>query len=126
VLAFDFGLRWIGVAAGQSVTRTATPAATLRGRAGTPRWVEVDALVGQWRPTQLLVGLPLNMDGTESEMSERARDFARTLEARYGIATALVDERLTSFEARGVESDEAARHAVAARIIAESWLSGGS
>jgi putative Holliday junction resolvase len=126
VLAFDFGLRSIGVAVGQNVTRTASPAGTLLARSGAPRWEEVDALVTRWRPSRLLVGLPLNMDGTESEMSGRARAFAVALGARYGIPFDLVDERLTSVEARGLSDDGAERHAIAARLIAESWLSGGT
>jgi putative Holliday junction resolvase len=126
VLAFDFGLRHIGVAFGQSVTRTASPVATLAARRGEPRWEDVDALVRQWRPTTLLVGLPLNMDSTTSEMAENARAFADALADRYRLPVHLVDERLTSFEARGLSPDEEERHAVAARLIAESWLSGGS
>jgi putative Holliday junction resolvase len=126
VLAFDFGLRWIGVAVGQSVSRTASPLATLPARDGRPRWEDVDALVTTWKPRRLLVGLPLNMDSTPSTMSERARAFAASLADRYAIEVEMVDERLTSFEARGMSADEDARHALAARLIAESWLSGGS
>jgi putative Holliday junction resolvase len=126
VLAFDFGLRSIGVAVGQNVTRTASPAGTLVARGGAPRWEEVDAIVTRWRPARLLVGLPLNMDGTESEMSGRAREFAVALGARYGLAVELVDERLTSVEARGLSDESRERHAIAARLIAESWLSGGT
>ena len=125
VLAFDFGLSRIGVATGQTVTRTATPLATLRARRGEPEWREVDALVGEWRPDVLLVGLPLNMDSTPSEMSEHASIFARALEQRYAIAVRMVDERLTSFEARGLSDVEDARHAIAAQLIAQTFLSGG-
>ena len=123
VLAFDFGLSRIGIAAGQSVTRTATPIATLRARRGEPEWREVDALLRTWRPDLLLVGLPLNMDSTPSEMSERASAFARALEQRYAIAVRMVDERLTSFEARGLSDVEDARHAIAAQLIAQTFLS---
>jgi putative Holliday junction resolvase len=126
VLAFDFGLRAIGVAVGQSVTRTASSVSTLAARGGVPRWEEVDALVSRWQPDRLLVGLPLNMDATPSEMSGRARAFAAALESRYGIGVELVDERLTSFEARGLSADPEARHALAAKLIAQSWLNGGS
>jgi putative Holliday junction resolvase len=91
-----------------------------------PRWEAVDAIVSHWRPARLLIGLPLNMDGTESEMSARARDFAQALGARYGIAFDLVDERLTSVEARGLSDDPVERHAIAARLIAESWLNAGT
>ncbi len=122
VLAFDFGLRNIGVATGQAITHTASEIATVRARDGVPDWNVVDALVRQWRPDALLVGLPLNMDDTESEMSTRAKSFAKKLRLRYRLTVNLVDERLTSFEARGISGDLDARHAIAARLIAETYL----
>ena len=122
VLAFDFGLRNIGVATGQTITRTATPLATLRARDGIPDWRAVAALIDEWRPDVLLVGLPLNMDDTKSEMSERAERFAKQLTRRFDRAVELVDERLTSFEARGLSPDIDAQHAIAARLIAETYL----
>jgi putative Holliday junction resolvase len=122
VLAFDFGLRNIGVATGQAITHTASEIATVRARDGVPDWNAVDALVRQWRPDALLVGLPLNMDDTESEMSTRAKRFAKKLRVRYHLTVNLVDERLTSFEARGISDDLDAQHAIAARLIAETYL----
>jgi len=119
VLAFDFGLRHIGVAVGQTVTRTASPLETIRATNGRPDWKSVDRLVSDWRPCRLLVGLPLNMDDTESEMSERARVFARRLAARSGVEVTLVDERLATRSATG------SSHAAAAALIAESWLNDG-
>ena len=122
VLAFDFGLRNIGVATGQAITRTASEIATVRARDGVPDWNTVDALVRQWQPDALLVGLPLNMDDTESEMSTRAKGFAKKLRSRYRLTVKLVDERLTSFEARGISDDLDTQHAIAARLIAETYL----
>lgn len=116
VLAFDFGLRHIGVAAGQTITRTASPLTTLSARDGSPDWQAVGKLVGDWRPVQLVVGLPLNMDDTESEMSGRARAFAKKLARHTGLPVAMADERLTS---RAVGD---ASHAAAAALIAETWL----
>ncbi|MDZ7668450.1 MAG: Holliday junction resolvase RuvX [Gammaproteobacteria bacterium] len=118
VLAFDFGLRHIGVASGQTVTGTATPLITLRARHGRPDWAAVAELAASWRPLYLLVGLPLNMDDTESDMSERAREFAAALERHTGIPCLLVDERLTSRAAR----EYGGEHAAAAALIAETWL----
>lgn len=120
VLAFDFGLKHIGVAVGQRVTRTASPLTTLRASNGKPDWREVTELVDQWRAERLLVGLPLNMDDTESEMSERARAFAEQLSARVAVEVVMVDERLSSFEASRLSSDD--NHAIAASLIAESYL----
>ena len=120
MLAFDFGLRYIGVACGQTITRTATSLTTLRARNGRPDWSELVALVESWRPVRLLVGLPLNMDDTESEMSARARTFARSLGQRTRLPVSLVDERLTTMEASDI--DPADRHGVAAVLIAETWF----
>ena len=122
VLAFDFGLRNIGVATGQMITRTATELVTLRARDGVPDWREVATLVAEWRPDLLLVGLPLNMDDTKSDMAVRAERFAKQLRKRFGREVALVDERLTSVEARGLSRDIGAQHAIAARLIAETYL----
>lgn len=124
VLAFDFGLRHIGVAVGQTVTRTASPLETISAADGSPDWGAVDRLLGEWRPCRLLVGLPLNMDDTESEMSERARRFAGRLAHRSGIEVTLVDERLTSYASRHADG-RGGSHAMAAVLIAETWLNDG-
>jgi len=126
VLAFDFGLKNIGVAAGQSISRTATAIATLGARDGTPDWSAVDALLAEWRPHVVLVGLPLNMDETMSEMGERAAAFAQRLRERYALEVVMVDERLTSVAARELSREPSARHAIAARLIAETYLNAGS
>jgi putative Holliday junction resolvase len=118
VLAFDFGLASIGVAAGQTVTGTASPLITLRASNGKPRWPQLMDLVRTWHPVKLLVGLPLNMDDTESDMSCRARAFAAILQRHTGIDTELVDERLTTREA----VQQGGNHALAAALIAETWL----
>lgn len=125
VLAFDFGLKHIGVATGQPLTGTATPLTTLRARDGMPDFGEVGALISEWRPTRLLIGLPLNMDDSESDMSRRARKFARRLEGRFRVPAELVDERLSSREAHsrlGKGAASAHSHAAAAAVIAETWL----
>jgi len=120
ILAFDFGLRHIGVAAGQTVTKTATPLATVRARQGKPQWQDVLDLVEEWRPGALVVGLPLNMDDTESDMSGRARRFAELLGNRTGLPVYMVDERLTSNAVRHLGADRS--HERAAVMIAETWL----
>lgn len=129
VLAFDFGLRNIGVAVGQPVTRTASPLATLKAADGTPNWLEVGALIEEWKPTTLLVGLPLNMDDSESEMSALARVFASKLAGRFRSRVEMVDERLTTIAARQVAAERAhdeRAHEVAAVLIAQTWLASGS
>jgi len=120
VLAFDFGLRHIGIAVGQPVTNTASPLTTLTAANGTPKWPEVRALIEEWQPTTLLVGLPLNMDDSESDMSALARGFANNLKRRFKLPVELVDERLTTYAAQRVDPDRA--HEVAAVLIAQTWL----
>lgn len=121
VLAIDFGLKHFGLAVGQSVSRTATPLSAIAASDGTPDWRLLDAAIGEWRPQRLLVGLPLNMDGTNSEMAERARRFAAALGNRHAQPVELVDERLTTIEAKRLRPD-GDDHSVAAALIAETWL----
>ena len=100
VLAFDFGTRKIGVASGQSITATGSPLSAIACRGQAPDFDRIAALLEEWQPDALVVGLPLNMDGSESELSGRARRFARQLEGRFGKPVFLVDERLSTREAR--------------------------
>lgn len=99
VLAFDFGLVRIGVAVGDWETRLAHPLETIAGEANDQRFGRIAALIGEWRPAALVAGLPLNMDGTEHDLSRRARRFANQLQGRFRLPVTLVDERLTSFDA---------------------------
>lgn len=131
VLAFDYGLKNIGVAYGQSVTGTATELAPLKARDGIPDWEHIAALLKEWRPQLLLVGLPLNMDDTESELSQRARKFGSRLNGRFGLPVEMFDERLTTRLAkeeareRGHKGDYASLpvDSIAARLLLESWFS---
>ena len=100
-LAFDFGSQWIGVATGQKITGTASPLPPLKANDGIPNWDQIQQLIDQWQPDGFIVGIPLNMDGTESEMTLRARKFKNRLHGRYGLPAFEHDERLTSFEAKG-------------------------
>lgn len=100
VLAFDYGLRHIGTAIGQRLIGSSNPAGVIRARDGVPDWEAVAKLIREWQPDLILVGLPLNMDGTDSPMSDRARKFARQLNGRYGSQVEMIDERLTSFAAK--------------------------
>jgi len=95
VLAFDFGARWIGVAVGDTETRLANPLGMFEAASAGRCMAEVETLVREWRPGQLVVGLPLAMDGSEHDMTRRARRFARRLEARFRLPVELTDERLS-------------------------------
>ena len=99
VLAFDFGLKRIGVAVGDWENRLAHPLETISGDGNDARFGRIGALIQEWRPTQFVCGLPFSMDGTEHDLTRRARRFANQLSGRFGLSVSLVDERLTSFDA---------------------------
>lgn len=127
VLAFDFGLKQIGVASGQSITQAGSPLTILSAKNGVPDWRQVEKLVKDWRPDLILVGLPLNMDDSESELSNRARHFARALHSRFNYPIKMVDERLTTREAKNLQSESEGQRKVhlddvAAALILDSWF----
>jgi len=130
VLAFDFGERHIGVAVGDTETRLASPLGMFSATGAERRLAEIAALVREWRPERLLVGLPLAMDGSEHDMTRRARRFARQLAAHFRLPVDFADERLSSTAAeeflretgRGGRKHKHAAHALAARIILQSYL----
>ncbi|HLV77896.1 MAG TPA: Holliday junction resolvase RuvX [Marinobacter sp.] len=129
ILAFDFGTRRIGVAAGQEMLGTGQPLTMIPARDGIPDWSAIEALLAEWQPDIVLVGLPLNMDDTENDMCARARKFGKRLHGRFHVTVDMVDERLTSFEAKGEVmaaggSRDYGRHGVddrAAVLILETW-----
>jgi putative Holliday junction resolvase len=116
VLGFDWGRRRIGTAVGNSVTRTATPLSTLRDL----KFDAIAALIRQWQPQQLVVGLPLHPDGAEHDNTAHARRFARQLEGRFRLPVALVDERYTSVAAEDAGADDV--DSAAAQLIVEQYL----
>ncbi|MBE8718973.1 Holliday junction resolvase RuvX [Cellvibrio polysaccharolyticus] len=130
LLAFDYGTKNIGVACGQTITRSANALAPLKARDGVPDWNQIEQLLTEWKPDLVLVGLPLNMDGSESELSTRARKFANRIHGRFGVKVDTVDERLSSFEAKGEVIRQGGSRdyknnpvdSIAARIILEGWF----
>ena len=134
IMGFDYGTRKIGIAVGQLITKTANPIAIISARDGVPDWSEIEKLILEWQPTQFVIGLPLNMDETESEMSQRSLKFARRLTGRFNIPHHTIDERLTSREARSLHESHSSTQRgsagrsgneiddIAAQIILESWL----
>lgn len=99
VLAFDFGEKRIGVAVGEWETQSAHPLETIAGEANAVRFSRIAELIGEWRPVELVVGLPMSLEGEEHELSRRCRRFANQLNGRFGLPVRLVDERLTSVAA---------------------------
>jgi putative pre-16S rRNA nuclease len=130
ILAFDFGTRWIGVAVGDTETRIANPLGMFPADSAGRRMAEIESLLREWRPERLLVGLPLSMDGAEHGITRRARRFARELEARFRLPVTFADERLSSASARetlrgqgrGGREHKHEAHALAAKIILQSYL----
>jgi len=129
-IAFDYGLKNIGVAQGNDITNTAQELPQMKARDGIPNWDEVEKLLLEWKPSKVIVGLPLNMDGTTSELSARAKKFANRLNGRFGVTIEMMDERLSSFEAKGEAAERGHKgnygkqpiDSIAARLILESWL----
>lgn len=132
VLAFDYGLRRIGAAVGQAFTATASPLQAISARDGKPDWTAIEALLEEWRPRALVIGLPYNLDGSRQEMTDRAKKFGRQLHGRFKLPVHEVDERLSSVEAerRLKELRQSGRKRVsktdidsaAACILLENWL----
>ncbi len=128
LLGFDYGLKRIGVAVGQELTGTASALLTVRANDGKPDWDAISKLIGQWQPDEVVVGLPLNMDGSFHELSYRAQRFGNQLHGRYNLPAHFMDERLSSLDAerelkgksRKVQAADIDK--VAAKIILKSWL----
>lgn len=131
VMAFDFGSRRIGVAVGQELVGKATPLSPLTARDGIPDWRKVTDVILEWRPDVFVVGLPLNMDDSESEMSRRARKFGNRLYGRYARPIEFVDERGSTREAKQLARERGRRagsyrddgvDGIAAEIILETFF----
>ena len=122
LLCFDYGEKHIGVAVGQTVTGTATPLSILNTVNNDPDWAAISLLVKDWRPDALIVGMPLNMDGSGQPMTKQAARFARRLEGRYNLPVFTMDERLSTFEAKVRSGQETGLDSIAAQAILETWL----
>ncbi|WP_417542864.1 Holliday junction resolvase RuvX [Methylophaga thalassica] len=130
LLGFDFGMKNIGIAVGQELTATANPLTAIKARDGIPDWSQIEKLLKEWQPDLLIVGLPLNMDGTEQEMTAAAKRFGNRLNGRFNIPVEWQDERLTTYEAldqMGIRSKMDSRQRsdvdqLSAQLILQSWL----
>lgn len=130
ILGFDFGMKSIGVAIGNHLTGTARGLTAIAARDGIPNWESVAQLINEWQPDTLIVGLPLNMDGTEQPMTAAAKRFGNRLNNRFNIPVIWHDERLTTFEALDQMGVRSKMHTskrsdvdkLSAQIILQSWL----
>lgn len=132
ILAFDFGLRRIGVAVGQQVTASASPLGCVANGERGPDWAAIAALVHDWQPARIIVGIPLNVDGTPASLTARVVEFASEF-GRFDLPVETEDERYSSLEAEARLRSERAQglrgrinkdmiDSAAATLIAERWL----
>ena len=133
-LGFDFGRRRIGVAVAQELSATTRPLTSLQAVNNKPNWDAIERLIKEWQPDILVVGLPMNMDGTEHDMSRAARRFSNQLNGRFNIPVELIDERLTSVEAEEImvearregrikrSKSKTSIDQIAAELILKNWL----
>ena len=129
IMAFDYGLRNIGIAIGQNITKSASTFYAIKAKEGEPDWTKLDSIVKEWEPALFIVGDPFNMDGTKSEFQKRICQFSTKLKNRYKIRLHMMDERLTTKEAKERIKAESSwlkessnKHSVSAQIILEDWF----
>ena len=131
-MCFDFGVKRFGLAIGNDLLQTAKELQPIMAKDGIPNWQAVDALEAEWSPHAFVVGLPLNMDGSESAMSLRAKKFGKRLKGRFNKPVHMMDERLSSYEAKCQIKVQKGKHinfgdhsvdGAAACLILESWFS---
>lgn len=126
ILAFDFGTQYIGIAVGQTITKTSSPLTVLNvAHEGKEIWNTISNIIAEWQPDQLLVGMPLNMDGSPSNMMKKIDPFFKKLQKISKIPCELVDERLTSFEANQLMHKNSKGDRIddlAAKIFLDNWI----
>lgn len=129
ILAVDYGLKRIGIAVGQLITGTATALSVVKAKDGVPDWTQFEKIIEEWKPSLIVVGRPVHMDGKTSEITGSAEKFTRKLHSRFQIPCLVADERLTSYEAESMleelkfrRTDRYELDSLSARIILESWL----
>ena len=124
IIAFDYGEKKIGVAVGQTSTNTSSPLKVIFNNHGKVNWDEINSLLNEWNPDLIILGKPLNMDGTESEVMKKVDKFYNNLIKIYKARYEYVDERLTTFEAKEILKDNKAElvDANAAKILIDNWF----
>lgn len=130
LLGFDFGLKRIGIAVGQTITKTARPLVTIKAEQGVPQWEVLNKIIQTWQPTALIVGIPLNMDGSDQAITHAAKQFSDELHQRYHLPVYGIDERLSTKDARERIFKEGGYKAlqkesidsIAAQLILQNWL----
>lgn len=124
IIAFDYGEKKIGVAVGQTSTNTSSPLQIIFNKDNKTNWISISSLLDEWKPDLILIGKPLNMDGSDSEIMKKVDKFYKELKSIYDADIEFVDERLTTFEAREILKDEKQDNvdAHAAKILIDNWF----
>ena len=124
IVAFDFGTKKIGVAVGQTATYTSSPLQVVLNKDDKVNWNEISKLLNEWKPELIIIGKPLNMDGTDSEIMKQVERFYQKLKKIYDTNYEYIDERLTTFEARQILEDTNINNvdANAAKILIDNWF----
>ena len=122
LLCFYYGEKRIGTAVGQTITSTATALETIKVINTKPDWGIINRLISEWKPVILIVGHPFTLDGTRQKMTAAAERFSRQLKGRFKIPVELIEEQLSSYEARRELKSTRELDPVAARLILETWL----
>ncbi len=124
IVAFDYGTKKIGVAVGQTETYTSSPLQIIYNEHEKTNWSEINILIDEWNPDLILVGKPINMDGTESDIMKRVDNFFKKLEKISMVDCEYIDERLTTFEAKEILGEDrvAEVDAHAAKILIDNWF----
>ncbi len=122
IIAIDFGEKKIGLAVGNTETMTSSPISIFKKTKTGFNWAELTNQILEWEPSKIIIGKPLNMDGTRSDIMEKVESFGKKLESLIDIDIEFYDERLTSFEARQLDEDSEMIDDIAAKIILDSWL----
>ena len=122
VVALDFGTSKVGVAVGNTKTKTSSPISTLKYNSYKHLWSLLGPILTEWEPALIVVGMPLHMDGEESTLSDLVKAFAKQLETQFDRKVVLVDERLTSREARSMTTNLDEIDQLAAKIILDTWI----
>jgi len=125
IIGFDFGLKRIGVAIGQTITQTASPEAIVASKDGKPDWSHITKLFEKWQPTAIVVGLPMRLNGEPQALTQPARKFGQRLNGRYQRPLFFIEEQLSSIEAENRTRQASAKTHIddhAAQIILENWL----
>ena len=129
LLGIDYGRKYIGLAVGQTITQTAQALEVLPAQTGVPDWQVLQRIASEWQVEGIVVGLPLNMDGSSQDLTQEVHDFVAVLQNKLSLPVFLMDERLTTVEAKQQISQQG-RHQLqqqrvdsyAAKLILESWL----